>query len=170
VTDFPSIESQHGHPGIVLATLSLANVMALLDLFVVNVALHDIGVGLHYQSSLSDVAWVLNAYALFFGALLIPAGRFADKYGRKATFILGLVVFTVASLACAVSPNLWMLIGARCAQAVGAAMLIPSSLGLVLTALPPDRVKRGVRLWAVSGAAAGSIGPVVGGLLTSLSW
>ena len=170
MTDFPSIESQHGHPGIVLATLSLANVMALLDLFVVNVALHDIGVGLHYQSSLSDVAWVLNAYALFFGALLIPAGRFADKYGRKATFILGLVVFTVASLACAVSPNLWMLIGARCAQAVGAAMLIPSSLGLVLTALPSDRVKRGVRLWAVSGAAAGSIGPVVGGLLTSLSW
>ena len=170
VTDPPSIESQHGHPGIVLATLALANVMALLDLFVVNVALHDIGVGLHYQSSLSDVAWVLNAYALFFGALLIPAGRFADKYGRKATFILGLGVFTVASLACAVSPNLWMLIGARCAQAVGAAMLIPSSLGLVLTALPPDRVKRGVRLWAVSGAAAGSIGPVVGGLLTSLSW
>jgi MFS family permease len=104
LTGSPSIETQHGHPGIVLATLSLANVMALLDLFVVNVALHDIGVGLHYQSSLSDVAWVLNAYALFFGALLIPAGRFADKYGRKATFILGLAVFTVASLACAVSP------------------------------------------------------------------
>jgi MFS family permease len=104
LTDSPSIETQHGHPGIVLATLSLANVMALLDLFVVNVALHDIGVSLHYQSSLSDVAWVLNAYALFFGALLIPAGRFADKYGRKATFILGLAVFTVASLACAVSP------------------------------------------------------------------
>jgi len=102
LTGSPSIETQHGHPGIVLATLSLANVMALLDLFVVNVALHDIGVGLHYQSSLSDVAWVLNAYALFFGALLIPAGRFADKYGRKATFILGLAVFTVASLACAV--------------------------------------------------------------------
>jgi MFS family permease len=87
LTDSPSIETQHGHPGIVLATLFLANVMALLDLFVVNVALHDIGVGLHYQSSLSDVAWVLNAYALFFGALLIPAGRFADKYGRKAAFI-----------------------------------------------------------------------------------
>ena len=61
---------------------SLANVMALLDLFVVNVALHDIGAGLHDQSSLSDVAWVLNAYALFFGALLIPAGRFADKYAQ----------------------------------------------------------------------------------------
>ena len=74
MTDSPSIESQHGHPGIVLATLSLANVMALLDFFVVNVALHDIGVSLHYQSSLSDVAWVLNAYALVFGALLIPPG------------------------------------------------------------------------------------------------
>jgi len=170
LTDSPSIETQHGHPGIVLATLSLANVMALLDLFVVNVALHDIGVGLHYQSSLSDVAWVLNAYALFFGALLIPAGRFADKYGRKATFILGLAVFTVASLACAVSPDLWVLVGFRCVQAAGAAMIIPASLGLVLTTLPPDRVKRGVRVWAVSGAAAGSIGPVVGGLLTALSW
>lgn len=170
MTDSPSIETQHGHPGIVLATLSLANVMALLDLFVVNVALHDIGAGLHYQSSLSDVAWVLNAYALFFGALLIPAGRFAGKYGRKAAFILGLAGFTVASLACAVSPDLWVLVGFRCVQAAGAAMIIPASLGLVLTTLPPDRVKRGVRVWAVSGAAAGSIGPVVGGLLTALSW
>ena len=86
--------------------------------------------GLHYQSSLSDVAWVLNAYALFFGAPFIPAGRFADKYGRKATFILGLAVFTVASLACAASPDLWVLVGFRCVQAVGAAMIIPASLGL----------------------------------------
>ncbi len=170
MTDSRPLESEHGHPGIVLATLAIANVMALLDLFVVNVALHDIGVSLHYQSSLSDVAWVLNAYALFFGALLIPAGRFADKYGRKATFMIGLAVFTVASVACAVSPDLWVLVGFRCVQAIGAAMLIPSSLGLVLTTLPPDRVKRGVRVWAVTGAAAGSLGPVLGGLLTSLSW
>jgi EmrB/QacA subfamily drug resistance transporter len=161
-------EHEHGHPGIVLATLALANVMGLLDLFVVNVALNDIGTHLH--RSLSDVAWVLNAYALFFGALLVPAGRFGDKYGRKNTFMLGLAVFTIASLACAVSPDLWALIAFRCLQAIGAAMLIPSSLGLVLTTMPPARVKRSVRLWAVSGAAAGAIGPVVGGLLTSLSW
>jgi EmrB/QacA subfamily drug resistance transporter len=126
--------------------------------------LHTIGAHLHH--SLSDVAWVLNAYALFFGALLVPAGRFRDKYGRKNVFILGLAVFTVASLACAVSPDLWVLIAFRCVQAIGAAMLIPSSLGLVLTTMPPARV----RLWSVSGAAAGAIGPVVGGLLTSLSW
>jgi MFS family permease len=112
---------------------------------------------------------VLNAYALFFGALLIPAGRFGDKYGRKNVFMLGLAVFTIASLACAVSPDLGVLIAFRCVQATGAAMLIPSSLGLVLTTMPPARVKRSVRLWAVSGAAAGAVGPVVGGLLTSLA-
>ena len=94
-------EHEHGHPNIVLATLALANFMGLLDLFVVNVALPDIASDLH--SSLSDVAWVLTAYALFFGALLIPAGRFGDKYGRKNVFMLGLAIFTIASLACAVA-------------------------------------------------------------------
>ena len=161
-------EHEHGHPNIVLATLALASVMSVVNLFIVNVALHTIGTHLH--SSLSDVAWVLNAYALFFGALLLPAGRFGDEYGRKAVFMLGLAVFTIASLACAVSPDLWVLIAFRCVQAIGAAMLIPSSLGLVLTTTPPARVESGVRLWAVSGAAAGAIGPVLGGLLTSLSW
>ena len=161
-------EHEHGHPGIVLATLALASFMSVMDLFIVNVALPNIASDLH--SSLSDVAWVLNAYALFFGALLVPAGRFSDKYGRKNVFMLGLAVFTIASLACAVSPDLSVLITFRCVQAIGAAMLIPSSLGLVLTTMPPERVKRSVRLWAVSGAAAGAIGPVVGGLLTSLSW
>jgi MFS family permease len=84
--------AEHEHPGIVLATLTLANVMSVLNLFVVNVALNDIGAHLH--SSLSDAAWVLNAYALFFGALLVPAGRFSDKYGQKNVFMLGLAVFT----------------------------------------------------------------------------
>ena len=167
-TTSATAEHEHGHPNIVLATLALASFMSVMDLIIVNVALHTIGSHLHH--SLSDVAWVLNAYALFFGALLIPAGRFSDKIGRKAVFMLGLAIFTIASLACAVSPDLWVLIAFRCVQAIGAAMLIPSSLGLVLTTMPPARVKRSVRLWAVSGAAAGAIGPVVGGLLTALSW
>ena len=161
-------QHEHRHPNIVLATLALASLMSVMDLFIVNVALHTIGSHLHH--SLSDVAWVLNAYALFFGALLIPAGRFGDKIGLKTVFMLGLVIFTFASLACALGADLWVLIAFRCVQAIGAAMLIPSSLGLVLTTMPPARVKRSVRVWAVSGAAAGAIGPVVGGLLTSLSW
>ena len=88
-TTSATAEHEHGHPNIVLATLALANVMSVMDLFIVNVALRTIGSHLHH--SLSDVAWVLNAYALFFGALLIPAGRFSDKIGRKGVFVLGLV-------------------------------------------------------------------------------
>lgn len=83
MTGSPSIETQHGHPGIVLATLSLANVMALLDLFVVNVALHDIGVGLHYQSSLSDVAWVLNATPCSSGRSSSPPAASPTSTGAR---------------------------------------------------------------------------------------
>src|SRR5579875_3709214 len=141
--------------GLLLAILCLANFMATLDLFVVNVALRDIGT--HFGgSALSNVSWVLNAYAIVFGALLIPAGRAADRFGRKGAFITGLAVFTVASLACAVAPDFWALVGFRCLQAVGAAILVPSSLGLVLTALPPERVASGVRAWAVTAAVGGA--------------
>jgi len=143
--------------------------MATLDLFVVNVALHDIGRDLG-DADLSNLSWILNAYAIIFGAFLVPAGRFADKFGTKNSFVLGLAIFTVASLACAVSPDLWSLVGFRCLQAAGAAILTPASLGLVLTALPTERVESGVRAWAVVAALAGAAGPVLGGLLTDLSW
>lgn len=155
--------------GFLLAILCLANFMATLDLFVVNVALRDIAT--HFGgSALSNVSWVLNAYAIVFGALLIPAGRAADRFGRKGAFVTGLVVFTVASLACAVAPSFWALVGFRCLQAVGAAILVPSSLGLALTALPPARVPGGVRAWAVTAAFGGAAGPVIGGLLTEADW
>jgi EmrB/QacA subfamily drug resistance transporter len=153
----------------VLAALCLASFMATLDLFVVNVALKDIGRDFSGQG-LSNLSWILNAYAIIFGALLIPAGRMADKYGRRTAFVAGLAIFTAASLACALAPDLWALVAFRCLQAAGAAVLTPASLGLVLTALPAERVANGVRLWAVSAALAGAAGPVVGGLLTDLSW
>src|ERR1700761_7279518 len=164
-----STESGRRHPGLILATLCLASFMATLDVFVVNVALHDIGHDFG-DSGLSNLSWILNAYAIIFGALLIPSGRLADKFGTKASFIAGLGVFTIASLACALSPGLWTLVPFRCLQAAGAAILTPASLGLVLTALPAERVEGGVRIWAVSAALAGAFGPVLGGLLTSLSW
>lgn len=152
-----------------LAALCLASFMATLDLFVVNAALKDIGRDFSGQG-LSNLSWILNAYAITFGALLIPAGRMADKYGRRSAFVAGLAAFVLASLACALAPDLWALVAFRCLQAAGAAVLTPASLGLVLTALPGDRVANGVRLWAVSAALADVAGPVVGGLLTQASW
>jgi EmrB/QacA subfamily drug resistance transporter len=151
-----------------LAILCLANFMAALDLFVVNVALQDIAA--HFGGSLANVSWVLNAYAIVFGALLIPAGRAADRFGRKGAFMFGVILFTAASAACAASPALWALVAFRCVQAAGAAILVPSSLGLVLTTTPADRVLRSVRIWAVSSAVAGSAGPVAGGLLAQADW
>jgi EmrB/QacA subfamily drug resistance transporter len=151
-----------------LATLCLANFMAALDLFVVNVALQ--GIAAHFGGSLANVSWVLNAYAIVFGALLIPAGRAADRFGRKGAFMFGTILFTAASAACAASPALWALVAFRCVQAAGAAILVPSSLGLVLTTTPADRVLRSVRIWAVSSAVAGSAGPVAGGLLAQADW
>jgi EmrB/QacA subfamily drug resistance transporter len=157
------------HTGLALAALCLASFMASLDLFVVNVALRDIGIQFG-GNALSNASWVLNAYSIFFGALLIPAGRMADHFGRRRVFIAGLAVFTLASLACALSPDFWALVGFRCLQAAGAAALVPSSLGLVLTTMPADRVAHGVRIWAVTGSVAGATGPVVGGLLTQVDW
>src|SRR5436309_12036297 len=127
-----TFQSQPGaRPGAVLAVLSLAAFMASLDVFIVNVAFDDIGTDFH-GTTLSQLSWVLNAYAIVYAALLVPAGRIADRYGRKGGFLLGLAIFTVASAACAASDGIWVLVGFRVLQAVGAALLTPASLGLVV--------------------------------------
>ncbi|MCU1454998.1 MAG: drug resistance transporter, EmrB/QacA subfamily [Acidimicrobiales bacterium] len=149
--------------------LCAAAFMATLDLFIVNVAFPDIGRSFH-GASLSDLSWVLNAYAIVYAALLVPLGRLADRYGRKAFFIGGLALFTVGSAACAASPNLWGLVAFRVLQAAGAAALTPTSLGLLLNATPPEARARAVRIWAASGALAAAVGPVVGGLLVQAAW
>ncbi len=156
-------------PGAVLAVLSLAAFMASLDLFIVNVAFHAIGQDFS-GASLSDLSWILNAYAIAYAALLVPLGRLADRYGRKAGFLAGLAVFTLASAACAVAPDLWTLVAFRTLQAAGAALLTPTSLGLLLHAMPAERRARAVRVWAATGALAAAAGPVVGGLLVAASW
>lgn len=157
------------HPGAVLVILCSAVFMAALDMFIVNVALGAIGTDFS-EPSLSRLSWVLNGYTIFYGALLVPAGRLTDTLGRKAGFQVGLALFTLASLGCALSDSLWVLVAFRCLQAVGAAVLTPASLGLVLTALPEALRPRAVRIWASSGALAGAAGPVVGGLLVATSW
>lgn len=155
--------------GAVLAVLSLAAFVASLDLFIVNVAFEDIGRDFG-GTPLADLSWVLNGYAIVFAALLIPLGRLADRYGRKAGFLAGLAVFTAASLACALCTSLWPLVAARVLQAAGAAALTPASLGLLLAVFPPERRVGAVRVWAATGAMAAAAGPVVGGVLVEAAW
>ncbi|MEO3782637.1 MFS transporter [Actinocorallia sp. B10E7] len=153
----------------VVFVLCAAAFMAMLDVFVVNVAFTDIGRSFP-GASLPDLSWILNAYTIVYAALLIPAGRLADRHGRKTGFLAGLVVFTLASAACAAAPTLWWLVAFRVLQAAGAAVLTPTSLGLLLTALPPERRAGAVKVWATTSSLAGALGPVAGGALVQLSW
>ncbi len=148
--------------------------MSSLDLFVVNVAFDDIGsslgVGTASGPTTADLSWILNAYAVTYAALLVPLGRLADRYGRRTIFLAGLALFTIASIGCALSGDVWVLVGSRVAQAAGAAAMTPTSLGLLLAVLPPERRASGVRLWAAAGAIAAAIGPSIGGVLTQFGW
>lgn len=165
----PAAARRAPHPGLVLAVLATSVFLSALDAFIVNVALTPIGHGVG-ETSLSRLSWILNGYAIVYAALLVPAGRLSDRYGRKAGFLLGLGVFTLASLGAALSGDLWVLVAFRFLQAAGAAVLTPASLGLVLTTAPPARVTRSVQIWAASGSLAAAAGPVVGGLLVQVAW
>ncbi|QCQ92447.1 MFS transporter [Rhodococcus sp. SGAir0479] len=163
------MQKQSQRVGVLLAVLSGAPFVANLDLFVVNVALDDIAAD-YAGTPLAQLSWILSGYAVVYAALLVPAGRWADRVGRRRAFLVGLALFTVASTACALAPSLWILVAFRLAQAAGAAILTPASLGLVLAALPAERRALGVRLWAATGAAAAALGPVLGGVLVAASW
>ncbi|MDQ3150765.1 MAG: MFS transporter [Actinomycetota bacterium] len=152
-----------------MAVVCGAPFLASLDLFVVNVAFPDIGVSLP-TASLADLSWVLNAYAIVYAALLVPMGRWADRIGHKRVFVIGLITFTLASAAAATSTSLWWLVGLRVVQALGASAVIPSSLGLLLHAVAPEKRVIAVKLWGAVSAIAAAAGPVVGGLLVELSW
>jgi EmrB/QacA subfamily drug resistance transporter len=153
----------------VLAVLAAAQFLTVLDLWVVNIALptlqHEFA-----PVSLAGVSWILDAYAIVLAALLLPAGRAADSVGRRTCFLVGLVVFGVASLGCAVAPGLPVLIAFRVLQAGGAAVLMPTSLGLALAVFPAHQRGTAVGVWAAVGALAAGSGPVLGGLLVESSW
>jgi EmrB/QacA subfamily drug resistance transporter len=166
---------QAGQPGTgrrpwaVLAVVSAAQFLVTLDLWVVNIALpalqHDFA-----PATLSEVSWILDVYAIVLAALLLPAGRTADNIGRRECFLAGLVVFGIASLGCAVAPDLLALIAWRALQAAGAAVLLPTSLGLALSVFPSHQRGTAVGVWAAVGAVAAGSGPVLGGLLVGSSW
>lgn len=153
----------------VLVVLSAVAFMAQLDLFIVNVALPSMARSFP-GAGLSDLSWVLNGYAIVFAALLVPAGRLADLFGRRLFLLIGVGVFSIASAVCAVAPDLTLLVAGRVAQAVGAVMIVPTSLGLLLAAFPARRHGVVVGVWAGVGAVAAASGAPVGGILVAIDW
>ena len=153
-----------------LAVASLAVLAVFLDTTVLFVAFPDI-IATFDTVEPAQLSWVLNAYTIVFAALLVPAGKFADRLGHKRAFLAGSALFTLSSVACGLAPSAGILIAFRVVQAVGAATLIPSSLALLLRAFPPARVPFAVAIWGASGAVAGALGPTLGAILVeAASW
>ena len=154
---------------LILAIVAAAVFLASLDMFIVNIAFPAIQIEFA-GSSIESLSWVLNGYMIVFAALLMPLGRLADRIGRKRIFILGLAIFSLTSLACAVAWSVESLVAFRVVQGVGAAMLMSTSLALLLDAYPPDRWSVVIGVWAATGGMAAAMGPPLGGLLVEVSW
>jgi EmrB/QacA subfamily drug resistance transporter len=154
----------------VLVIAAFGAFLAFLDSTIVNVAFPSIRASFPH-SSISTMSWVLNAYNIVFGAFLVASGRIADLLGRRRVFVIGIALFTVSSVACAVAASPLQLIVFRIAQGLGAALLVPASLAVVVEAFPAARVTHAVTLWGAAAAVAAGLGPPIGGaLVTSSSW
>ena len=152
------------NPWSVLGVASLAAFMVFLDTQVLFVAFGDIRASFP-SVSFATMSWTLSAYTIALAAALVPAGRMADRFGRRRVFLIGLVAFTLASVLCAVAPSAGLLVGFRVVQALGAAALVPSSLAVVLSVFPAPKVPIAVAVWGAIAALAAAVGPTVGALL-----
>src|ERR1700675_4779752 len=152
-----------------LAAVSFGLFMIMLDNTVVNVALpsiqRDLGIGL------SELEWIVAGYALTFAALMLVGGKVADAYGRRLIFVIGIAVFTLASLWCGLATSGEMLIAARIVQGAGAALMNPATLSIIAATFPPRQRGTAIGIWAGVSALALAIGPLTGGLITEhLTW
>ncbi|MDX6579697.1 MAG: hypothetical protein QOJ47_1246 [Gaiellales bacterium] len=158
------------HAGLILALVGAAQFMVVLDVSIVNVALPSIRDDLGF--SIGGLQWVVNAYTITFGGLLLLGGRASDLLGRRRMFITGILVFALASLAGAFAPNAAFLVAARAAQGIGGAIVAPSTLAVLMTTFRegPDR-QRALGVWGAMTAGGGSAGAILGGILTDvLDW
>lgn len=153
-----------------LLVSALATLATFLDTTILYVAFPDIA-RTFTSAGTTELSWVLNGYTIVFAALLVPAGKVADRLGHRKIFLLGSGVFTATSMLCGIAPSVELLNVFRLFQAVGAAMLIPSSLALVMAAFPRDQIPRAVAIWGAAGAVAGALGPTLGaGVVEALGW
>src|SRR5215470_4487615 len=155
---------------LVLLVTSLGIFMVFLDGTIVNIAFPAIRRSFP-TASLATLSWVLNAYTIVFAALLLSSGRIADLVGRRRVFFLGLLVFCAGSAACGAAPTDTVLIAARAVQAIGASLMLPASLALVLAEFPPTMRATAVGVWGAVGAVAAASGPSLGGLIVDrIDW
>ena len=153
----------------VLAATILGSSMAFIDGSVVSVALPAMQADL--AAPVSQAQWVVNAYMLLLGALILIGGAAGDRFGRRRIFVIGVLAFTAASVACGMAPNAAGLIAARALQGIGGALLVPSSLAIISAAFPEKERGRAIGTWAGASALTTALGPVLGGWLADAwSW
>ena len=153
---------EQNRPFLLVATI-IASAMAFIDATVVTIALPPLQADLN--ATFQAVQWVVNAYALFLGALILVGGGAGDRLGRRRTFVTGTVIFAAASLACAFATSVEWLIVARSVQGIGAALLVPQSLAIIAAAYPRAVRGRAIGIWAGASAITTSLGPPLGGFL-----
>ena len=162
-------EINHRQRWLALLLLCLGELMIVLDTTIVNVALPSIQSDLKFSET--SLVWVVNAYMLTFGGFLLLGGRLGDLFGHRKLFLRGITLFTVASLACGLANSQWLLIVARAVQGLGGAVVSAVALSLIMNLFtePAERAKA-MGVYGFVCAGGGSVGVLLGGLLTSLSW
>src|SRR3954469_13296092 len=158
--------SEGPRASVVFGVTAVGAFMAALDLSIVNVAFPDLEAS-YPSASQASLAWVITAYSIVFGALLVTGGRTGDRIGRRRTFMAGLSVFVAGSFLCGIAPNVPALVASRVLQGAGAAFLVPASVALLIGAYPPERRTQMVAMWGGIGALAVATGPSLGAAIVS---